>query len=68
MKLDQSGTPKRNLGEISVEHVTAIIGAMQQAQPSNEDTTNNAEDTTPKHTNTSNTLGGKANSKKVRIK
>jgi hypothetical protein len=66
-KPDQNGTPKRSLGEISVEHVTAIIGAMQQAQPSNEDSTNSAADTTPKHTNAGNAFGGKANSKKARI-
>ena len=66
-KPDQSGTPKRNLSEISIKHVTAIIGAMQQAQPSNEETTNNAEDTMPKHTNAGNAFRGKANSKKVRI-
>ena len=66
-KPDQSTTPKRNLGENSVKHVTAIIGAMQQTQASNEDSTNNAEDTMPKHTNASNAFGGKANSKKVRI-
>ena len=66
-KLDQSTTPKRNLGEISVEHVTTIIGAMQQAQATNEDSTINTEDTMPKHTNAGNAFGGKANSKKVRI-
>ena len=66
-KPDQSTTPKQNLGEISVEHVTAIIRAMQQTQASNEDLTNNAEDTTPKHTNAGNAFGGKANSKNIRI-
>ena len=67
-KPDQSGTPKRNLGEISIKHVTAIIEAMQQTQPSNEETSNNTDDTTPKHINTSNAFRGKANAKKVRIK
>ena len=66
-KTDQSTTPKRNLGEVSVEHVTAIIRAMQQAQAPNKDFTANAKDTMPKHANTGNAFGGKANSKKVRI-
>ena len=66
-KLDQSTNPKQNLGEIFVEQVTAIIRAMQQAQAPNEDSTSNAEDTMPKHTNAGNAFGGKANSKKVRI-
>ena len=67
-KPDQSGAcPKRNLCEISVEHVTAIIRAMQQAQPSNEETTNDTNDTMPKHSNAGNAIGGQANLKKVRI-
>ena len=66
-KSDQSGAAKRNLGEISIEQVTAIIGAMQQAQSSNEDTSNDTNNTTPKHTNTGNAFGGKANAKKSRI-
>ena len=62
-----SATPKQNLGEVSVEHVTAIIGAMQQAQATNEDSTADAGDTISNLTNTGNAFGGKANSKKVRI-
>ena len=67
-KSDQSGANKRNLGEISIEHVTTIIGAMHQAQSSNDDTSNDADDTMPKHTNASNAFRGKANAKKSRIK
>ena len=67
-KSDQNGASKRNLGELSIEHVTAIIRAMQQAQSSNEGTSNYTNDTTPKHTNAGNTFAGKANAKKSRIK
>ena len=64
-KLDQqSGASKHNLGEISVEHVTAIIGAMQQTQTSTDDTSNSTDDTMPKHTNASNAFRGKANANK----
>ena len=66
-KSDQSGANKHNLGKISVKHVTATIGAMQQAQSSNDDAPNDTDDPTPKHTNTGNTFGGKANTKKSRI-
>ena len=66
-KLDQSEANKCNLGEISIEHVTAIIGAMQQAQSSNEDTPKDTDNTMPKHTNTGNAFRGKANTKKSRI-
>jgi hypothetical protein len=64
-KGEQGGT-KRTIGDISAEHVTAIIGAMQQA-PSVASTKESA---TTHETATSNqagnAFGGKASTKKMR--
>ena len=61
-KGEPSGT-KRVIGDISVEHVTAIIGALQQAQ-----SVSPTEETqlTSNTTQAGNSFGGKANVKKSR--
>ena len=59
-KGEQGGT-KQILGDISVEHVTVIIGAMHQAQSVNH--TNETELTS--NTQAGNFFGGKANIKKT---
>jgi hypothetical protein len=61
-KGEQGGT-KRTVGDISVEHVTAIIGAMQQSQAT--ETTDDTETTS--NTQAGNAFGGKANAKKTRF-
>jgi hypothetical protein len=61
-KGEQGGT-KRTVGDISVEHVTAIIGAMQQSQAT--ETTDDTETTS--HTQAGNAFGGKASAKKARF-
>jgi hypothetical protein len=64
-KGEQGGT-KRTISDISVEHVTAIIGAMQQAPSivSTEDSVTTNETTTSNQAG--NAFGGKASTKKMR--
>jgi hypothetical protein len=64
-KGEQGGT-KRSIGDISVEHVTAIIGAMQQVPSvvSTEDSITANETTTSNQAG--NAFGGKASAKKMR--
>jgi hypothetical protein len=62
-KKGEPGGTKRVIGDISVEHVTAIIGAMQQAQSAipTEET-----ELTSNTTQAGNSFGGKASVKKSR--
>jgi hypothetical protein len=65
-KGEQGGT-KRTIGDISVDHVTAIIGAMQQTPAASTDDTEEAAQTpTTSNTQAGNAFGGKASVKKSR--
>jgi hypothetical protein len=63
-KGEPGGTNKCTIGDISVEQVTAIIGAIQQHKAA----TDAAESTTPKTSNNQagNAFGGKEGAKKQR--
>jgi hypothetical protein len=63
-KGEPGGTTKCTIGDISVEHVTAIIGAIQKHNAE----TDTAESTTPKTSNNKagNAFGGKEGAKKQR--
>ena len=65
-KGEQGGT-KWTIGDISVDHVTAIIGAMQQTPVASTDDTEEAAQTpTTSNTQAGNAFGGKASVKKSR--